>query len=347
VNDYTRRAADRAASGRSTFDYSDTLASSPRADWKVHPDLDPKRPNSHGENVREALDTDEHPNATPVAVIFDVTGSMGAIPRVLQQKLPQLLGLLQRKGYVEDPEILFGAVGDGYADRVPLQIGNFESDNRMDEQLELLVLEGGGGGGNHESYELALFYLARHTHLDCLKRGKKGYLFLIGDERTYARVDRAMVRDVIGDVLEDHLTTEQALAEAQESFEVFYLFAAQGSYGIGDTLDPNDPNQRPAGNDSSMPVCYWRDLLGQNALVLDDAEAVCETIALTLGVMEGTVTLDAGVSDLHEAGAPTAAIAAAKGALAVVGATTRTIARSSGSLPDPAPDASGGGTTRL
>src|SRR5215467_7947140 len=97
VSDYTRRAADRAASGRSTFDYDDTLRKSPRADWKAHPDLDPKRPNSRGENVREALDTDEHPNATPIAVIFDVTGSMGGIPRVLQQKLPQLLGLLQRK----------------------------------------------------------------------------------------------------------------------------------------------------------------------------------------------------------------------------------------------------------
>jgi hypothetical protein len=325
-----------------TFEYERI----PRSDWSAPEDLDPKRLNTRGENMREALDTAEHPNATPIAVIFDVTGSMGNIPRVLQQKLPQLHGLLQRKGYVEDPEILFGAIGDAYSDRVPLQIGNFESDNRMDEQLEHLVLEGGGGGGNHESYELALYYLARHTRLDCVKRGKKGYLFLIGDERTYARVDRAKVADVIGDVLEEHLTTERALAEAQAQFEVFYLFAREGSYGIGDTLDPTDPDHRPSGNDTSMPVCYWRELLGQNALVLDDAEAVCETIALTLGVMEGTITLEAGVSDLEEAGAPKAAIAAANRALEVVGATSRTVARTSGSLPEPESGA-GGGTTRL
>jgi len=46
------------------------------------------------------------------AVLFDVTGSMGQVPRALQQKLPQLLGLLLRQGYVEHPQILFGAIGD-------------------------------------------------------------------------------------------------------------------------------------------------------------------------------------------------------------------------------------------
>jgi hypothetical protein len=342
VDDYKRRAAGKAAAHKSTFDYDDDLRSKPRATWKAHPDLDPSRVNSMGENIREALDTPEHPNATPIAVIFDVTGSMGGIPRVLQEKLPKLLGLLQRKGYVEDPEILFGAVGDAYSDRVPLQIGNFESDNRMDEQLEHLVLEGGGGGGNHESYELALYYFARHTRLDCLKRGKKGYLFVIGDERTYAKIDRAAVRAVIGDVLEETLTTQQALAEAQERFEVFFLFAAEGSYGIGDTLDPNDPNHR-AGGDSATPVCYWRDLLGQNALILDDANAVCETIALTLGVMEGTISLDAGLADLAESGATDSAISAANKALAPVGATAITVARSEGALPD----TDGKGSTRL
>lgn len=343
VSDFTRRAASKAAAGKPTFDYDSDLRSRPRSSWHVHSDLDPSAPNSLGENVREALDSAEHPNATPIVILFDVTGSMGDIPRVLQQKLPQLHGVLQRRGYVEDPEILFGAVGDAYSDRVPLQIGQFESDSRGDEQFEHLVLEGGGGGGNHESYELAAYYFARHSRLDCLKRGKKGYLFFIGDERVYAHINRAQVRAVIGDTLAEDLTTEQVFAELQQQYHVFFLFAAQGSYQEGDTLDQRLVASRYGDNDTSMPVCYWRDLLGQNALVLEDADAVCETIALTLGVMEGTVTLEEGLEDLKAVGATSKAIGAAEHALALVEAPA-TVVRGTGLLPPPR---GMGGTTRL
>ena len=100
-------------------------------------------------------------------MLFDVTGSMRKVPRVLQTKLPQLLGLLQRQGYASDPQIMFGAIGDATCDRVPLQVGQFESDNRMDDDLGRIVLEGGGGGQMTESYELAMYFMARHTATDC------------------------------------------------------------------------------------------------------------------------------------------------------------------------------------
>ena len=149
---YSAAANYRAASGTSAFAYSDSGAR------KAHPALDPS-----GVAERESRDSDEHPQSTPIAVLFDVTGSMGAVPRVLQTKLPQLLGLLTRKGYATDPHIMFGAIGDATCDRVPLQVGQFESDNRMDDDLARIVLEGGGGGQQHESYELAMYFMARHT----------------------------------------------------------------------------------------------------------------------------------------------------------------------------------------
>ena len=90
----------RRATGASAFAYSDSGART------VHSALDPK-----GVGKRESRDSDEHPDSVAIAVMFDVTGSMGSVPRVLQQKLPQLLGLLLRKGYVKDPQILFGAIG--------------------------------------------------------------------------------------------------------------------------------------------------------------------------------------------------------------------------------------------
>ncbi|HEU5121405.1 MAG TPA: hypothetical protein VFT59_01045 [Candidatus Saccharimonadales bacterium] len=338
VGAYEFNTAAKKAAGKPTFDYDAALRSSvPYDSWRVHEDLDPSRLNSLGVNVREARDSAEHPNATPIAVIFDVTGSMGGIPMVLQQKLPQLHGILQRKGYVEDPQILFGAVGDAYSDRVPLQIGQFESDNRMDAQLEHIVLEGGGGGGNHESYQLAAYYMAYHTELDCLNRGKKGYLFIIGDERVYSRIDRRQVQAIIGDELQEDLSTEQVFEVLKSKFHVFFLFAIQGSYR------PEDVLIGPGYDDGN--VCYWRNLLGQNALLLEDASAVCETIALTLGVMEGTVSLDEGMEDLYEAGVDQRAIAAAGKALAPVGSGS-SVAKSSGTLPDVLDDGDTG-TTRL
>src|SRR6185369_14338805 len=118
-----------------------------------------------------------------------VTGSKGSVPRSLQAKLPQLLGLLLRKAYVRHPQILFGAIGDATCDRAPLQVGQFESDNRLDDDLSRILLEGGGGGQQTESYELAMYFMARHTTIDCFdKRGKRGYLFIIGDEMAYGQV---------------------------------------------------------------------------------------------------------------------------------------------------------------
>lgn len=328
---YTAAAAAKAAAGKSTFDYDYDIKRGYTA-TKVHESLDPSKLNTVGRKVREAFDSDEHPNSTPIAVFFDVTGSMGHIPAVLMKKLPQLHNVLQRKGYVEDPQILFGAIGDAYSDRVPLQIGQFESDNRMDDQLSSFYLEGGGGGGNHESYQLAAYFMARYAELDSLnKRGKKGYLFIIGDERVYAQIDRRQVEQLIGDKLEENLSAVDIFKELQAKFEVFFLFAAQGSYAPEGVLFEDTGGSYYGYSDNRASVCYWRDLLGQNALILEDAEAVCETIALTLGLMEGTVDLSEGLDDLIEAGSTKKAVKAAGKALAMVG-NTATIAKVDGDL---------------
>src|SRR5260370_35270295 len=131
---YDAAARYRAASGASAFGYSDGGAT------RVHPRLDPR------DVMRESRDSDEHPEALAIAVLFDVTGSMRQVPRALQVKLPQLLGLLLRQGYVEHPQILFGAIGATTWDRAPLAVSQFEADNRMDNDLGGILLEGGHGG---------------------------------------------------------------------------------------------------------------------------------------------------------------------------------------------------------
>jgi hypothetical protein len=282
TNVYDAAARYRAGAGTDAFAYSDRITNSaPRSTWRAHQSLDP-----HGLTVRESRDSDEHPTSLAISVLFDVTGSMGGVPRVLQTKLPDLFGLLLRKGYTEHPQILFGAVGDATCDRVPLQLGQFESDNRMDDHLGNILLEGGGGGQMTESYELALYAMARHTVLDCYeKRGRRGYLFLIGDEMPYGKVKAREVRDVLGEHIPGDIPVQDILAELRRAYHVYYILPAGASH---------------AGNREVLDV--WRALLGQNVIQLDDLDAVCEMIALTVGLGEEAIDLAQGLADLRDIG---------------------------------------------
>jgi hypothetical protein len=278
TNVYDAAARYRAATGASAFAYSDGGATS------THDDLNP-----FGVTVRESRDSDEHPESLALAVLFDVTGSMGNVPRTLQSKLPGLLGLLMRKGYVEHPQILFGAVGDATCDRAPLQVGQFESDNRMDDDLGKILLEGGGGGQMRESYELAMYFMARHTAMDCLdKRGRRGYLFMIGDELAYPKVKKREIAKIIGGEPPEDIAMASIVEELKRKFEVYFIIP-EGAYHSGD----------------DRLTEFWHTHLGQNVIRLDDLDAVCETIALTVGLAEDAVDLDEGLDHLREFGSDT------------------------------------------
>jgi hypothetical protein len=267
--------AERLRNGKSAFAYSDSGARS------VHPDLDP-----FDVGKRESRDSDEHPNSLAIAVLFDVTGSMGAVPRALQKKLPKLLGLLKDSRYVQDPQLMFGAIGDATCDRAPLQIGQFESDNRMERHLHNILLEGGGGGQKMESYELAMYFMARRTSIDCFtKRGKRGYLFIIGDEMPYPGVKPREVSDWIGDEIPQPVAIRNLVARLTRRWDTYYILPEGAAYaGDGQVLGT------------------WRGLLGQNVIELADLDAVCETIALTVGLGEEAINLAEGLGDLQDVG---------------------------------------------
>lgn len=281
TNVYSAAKAYRSRTGKSAFAYSDSMSGTNRAEWRVHDSLDPARA-----NIRESRDSDEHPTSQAISVIFDVTGSMGSIPRTLQTKLPGLFGLLLRKGYLAHPQIMFGGIGDATCDRVPLQVGQFESDNRMDDDLGNIFLEGGGGGQRTESYELAMYFMARHTSMDCLeKRGRRGYLFLLGDEMAYGHVKASEVRDVIGDDVTEDIPLTDIVAELRTKFEVYFIVPGGAYHGRDGTITK-----------------FWRSLFGQNVIVLDDLAAVCETIALTIGLNEEAIDLAEGLEHLTDVG---------------------------------------------
>lgn len=307
---YEEAALLRKKAGTSDFAYSDAARSSGR--WTIHPTLNPK-----GVKFRESRDSEAHPLSNSIAVLFDETGSMKHIPHLFQKKLPELMNLLLVKGYIQDPQILFGAFGDAISDYAPLQVGQFESGVEMDEQLRNVILEGGGGGGGNESYELALYFLARHTSIDCWeKRGRKGYAFLIGDEMAYPFVYKEHVAKYIGDELDEDIPLRQIITELQRRYHLFFIFPQNGSYAV----------------DGEHPL-FWQDLLGQNVIILEDENAISETIALTIGLTEKAINLAKGKADLSGAGASSKAIKAATKALQVYATASSGVTTSGQALP--------------
>lgn len=234
--------------------------------------------------VRECRDSEAHPNSVGVVFALDVSGSMGEIPsRLATHTLPAFMKAMLDSG-VADPQVLFMGVGHAVSDRAPLQVGQFEStETLMDQWLTWMYLEGGGSGGN-ESYELAMYFAARHTAMDCFeKRGRRGYLFITGDEPPNPVVSAAQVKNLIGDELEGDIPIGEMIEEVQRSFEPFYLIpdAARGQ----------------------KFARLWRDLLGDRVIVMDGPDDTSYVAAGLVSLLEGAVPdLAALVKRLREAG---------------------------------------------
>ncbi len=278
---YRERAAHLRRVGKSAFEFHDLNMRRAAHERFVHEKMNP-----YGVGVRESRDSAAHPESRAVAVLFDVTGSMGRVPRILQENLCQLMGLLLEKGYLAHPQILIGGIGDATCDRAPLQIGQFESGIEIDKDLAKLWLEGGGGGQQTESYELAMYFMARHTSIDCLeKRNKRGYLFLIGDEMPYPWVKRREVAGLIGERLGEDIPVELMVRELQASYDTYFILPNLTSY-----------------YDDPRIYGRWQDLLGQQAIRLEDPSGISELIAATIGLAEGVVDIDGVYNDLVDAG---------------------------------------------
>lgn len=270
---YDDVAKERAVTGASTFAHHDAIKSKPRSEQHVHARLDPK-----GVKIRESRDSLEHPESLPIAIMLDVTGSMHTVPKEVHERLPNMHEIATKVG-IQHPQFLFGAVGDEFADRGSLQVGQFESDNRMAEDLEHFWLEGGGGGGQpRESYQNAIYFFARHTELDSLvKRNKKGYLFILGDEHPYEEVRSDTIEAILGYNLEGKdIPTADIIKECQEKYHIFFIIPTNTSHGRETSL-----------------VTAWRNHIGdENVIIMPNASDICELVVTTVGVFEGLVTLE-------------------------------------------------------
>jgi hypothetical protein len=236
------------------------------AQRECHPLMRP-----HGIKARECRDSPDHPATLPIILALDVTGSMGEIPAQLAKvELPHLMESLLDAG-AHDPQVLFMAVGDAFSDRAPLQVGQFEATAQlMDQWLTWSWLEGQGGPHGNESYELALYFVARHVETDALRlRKKKSYLFLTGDEKPYPTLSRAAVKSVCGDELDDDVLLRDLVDDVRRCAEPFFLVP--------------DLARR------SFAESTWRDLLGDRVIAMESPHDTTAVIGAIVAMSEGAL----------------------------------------------------------
>jgi len=247
----------------------------------IHELMDP-----HNITLRESCDSDINPESTAIILGLDVTGSMGRMAHMLAvEGLGKLVtGILEHKP-VTDPHIMVMGIGDSVHDRAPLQVSQFEPDIRIAEQLVNIYVEGGGGGNGWESYDLPWWFAANRTAIDCYtKRGKKGYLFTIGDEPPPPGVTVSNLNRIVGDNAECSNKAQGTLAAAQERYNVFHIILERVGYCSSNRYSVIPP---------------WRKLLGARAILLSKPEHLTEVILAVMEVSEGAdpETVLAKISD--------------------------------------------------
>ncbi len=224
---------------------------------KCHAEMNPR-----DVHFRESRDSDTHPNTIPIQLYLDVTGSMGHIPHeMIKDGLPTLMGTLIQNG-TPDASLMFGAIGDHECDNYPLQIGQFESgDSELDMWLTRTYLEGNGGGNGGESYLLAWYFAANHIKTDAFdKRGKKGFVFTVGDEPCLRNLPVSALKGIMGStaVGQGNYTIDELLASAQNQNHVYHIHINHGSR----TCDPK-----------------WKEMLGKNLIEITDYKTISKVIS--------------------------------------------------------------------
>jgi hypothetical protein len=229
--------------------------------------------------MRESRDSAKNPNATPIILASDVTGSMGMIAHTLMERgLNTLATEIYDRAPVSDPHICVMGVGDAKVDRAPLQVTQFEADISLADQVRELWIESGGGGNGGESYCAAHLFAAYKTVCDSvLKRGRKGYLFTIGDEPVHDGMTRAEIERVLGIQVEADISAAQCVALAQRNWDVFHLILA------------NEGHARHARAEVERS---WRAILPERTILLEDVSKLAETVTSIIQVHEGARVQD-------------------------------------------------------
>jgi hypothetical protein len=230
--------------------------------------------NPFGVLIRESRDSVANPNSTAVIVGCDVTGSMGVIAdHLVRSGIGTFFEEILKRKPITDPHMMIMGIGDAKYDSAPIQVSQFEADLTIAQWLERIYIEHGGGGNSIESYDLPYYFAYNHTSIDCFeKRGKKGYLFTIGDEQAPVWTYADQVKKFIGDDLPEDLAFKDVIEAASRMYNCYHIMIAQGDYA----------RRAPAAVRAS-----WAAAMGQRAIWLTDYTELSELMVSTIQLNEG------------------------------------------------------------
>lgn len=236
--------------------------------------------------IRECRYSADSPNATPVVLVLDVTGSMSSLPKRVLGEMPKAFGAIQDQASIKDPQLLVAAVGDSYSDKAPFQVGEFEADDELIEaQTAKIYCEGNGGGQSKESYGLPIHFLARQVEADCFQDGRKGLAFIVCDEDYYSTITNVDMEWLGLEPGTPVMDITELVEEAKTHWNLYVVRPTNNGYFTNSSI-----SQR------------WKDLVGEeNVLAIDSPDEISSLMA---GVSASLAGLDptTTVNHLRDAG---------------------------------------------
>ncbi|MDE1970250.1 MAG: hypothetical protein KGI50_01605 [Patescibacteria group bacterium] len=220
----------------------------------------------------------------PLVYAFDVTGSMGNLPKIIYDKWPGIVGQIVARGYLSDPMMSLVAMGDIRSDSSPIQVADFSALRNLDRYFKKIHFEGGGGGQGSESYEMIAYYYA---YCCKLLNAVNPIMLFTGDEAFCRNLYKEDLCEHFGGTHES-TTAQQVFADLRKKFKnnVFLI------------------HRHYQGDDDRTIVREWQDVLGEDRVVLlpQGTEGDLAIGDITLGVyaiVSGARTLVEYLEDMR------------------------------------------------
>ena len=221
----------------------------------------------------------------PLVYSFDVTGSMGKLPKIIWDKWPGIVGQIVARNYLPDPEMSITAVGDIRSDDSPLQMCNFDSLRNLDRWLKRIHFEEGGGGQGSESYEMVAYYYLNYFDMP---NAELPIFLMTGDEACVEKLYADDLRKHFGGNHEN-TTADAVFAALRKKFQgnVFRIHRPYSGHGH-------------EGWTNATIVAQWERLLGKNNVIhLPDDRAIGDITLGLYAIVSGARTLDQYLEDMR------------------------------------------------
>lgn len=221
----------------------------------------------------------------PLVYDFDITGSMGNLPKIIWDKWPGIVGQVVARKYLRDPEMSITATGDIRSDSSPLQMCDLSPLRNLDRWLKRIHFEGNGGGQGSESYEMNAYFYANFFDMPM---AENPIFLMTGDE--------ACVENLFGSDLRFHFGGEHSDTTADKVFSKLLTKFRDNVFRIQRRF----VGQGREGWTQKSIVEQWEKLIGKERIIhLPDDLAIGDITLGVYAIVSGSRTLEEYLEDMR------------------------------------------------